>query len=188
MTIKSDNGPQFRSYEFGEYCDCQMGTGQWRSRKTECVNHETCTYSPGVRSELEERTADVCAKYHGLPHSTTGKSPAELNYNRKFRGKLPDFTLENRDDLDVRDQAAELKGLSKMHVDKRRGARYTNVDVGDEVLVRQGIMNKLSTTFKPTQFVVVRKSGNSLIVESPDGVQYSRNSSMARRFHIYSLN
>ena len=62
-------------------------------------------------------------------------SPA-LNYNRKFRGKLPDFTLECRDDLDVRDKDAELKGLSKMLAGERRGARYTNVDVGDEVLVR----------------------------------------------------
>ena len=68
-------------------------------------------------------------KFRGLPHTTTGKSPAELNYNRKFRGKLPDFTLEYRDDLDVRDKGAELKGLSKMHADERRGARYTNVNV-----------------------------------------------------------
>ena len=58
-----------------------------------------------------------------------------LSYNRKFRGKLPDFTLEYRDDLDVRDKDAELKGLSKMHADERRGARYTNIDMGDEVLV-----------------------------------------------------
>ena len=43
-------------------------------------------------------------------------------------------------------------------------------------------MNKLSTTFNPKPCLVVRKSGNSLIVESPDGVQYSRNSSHVRKY------
>ena len=109
--------------------------------------------------------------YH---HSTTGKSPAELNYSRKFRGKLPDFKLEYRDDLDVRDKYAELKGLSKMHAEDRKGARYTNVDQGNEELVRQDKVNKFSTSFNPSPCVVVRKSGNSLVAESPDGVQYSR--------------
>ena len=49
-------------------CDCQMGTGQLRSRTTECVHHETCAHSPDSRSELEERTADTCDK---VPWSTT---------------------------------------------------------------------------------------------------------------------
>ena len=69
-----------------------------------------------------------------------------------------------------------------MHADERRVARYTNVDVVDEVLVRQDRVNKFSTTFNPTPRVVVRKSGNSQIVESPDGVQYSRNSSHVRKY------
>ena len=43
-------------------------------------------------------------------------------------------------------------------------------------------MNKFSTTFNPTPCVVVRKSGNSPIVESPEGVQYSRNSSHVRKY------
>ena len=65
---------------------------------------------------------------------------------------------------------------------RRIGARYTNVDVGDEVLMRQDKVNKFATTFNQTPCVVVRKSGNSLIVESPDGVQYSRNSSHVRKY------
>ena len=34
-----------------------------------------------------------------------------------------------------------------MHADERKGARYINVNVLDEVLMRQGRMNKFSTTF-----------------------------------------
>ena len=52
-----------------------------------------------------------------------------------------------------------------MHADERSGARYTNVDVGDEVLVRKDRVNTFPTTFNPNQCAVVRKSGHSLIVE-----------------------
>ena len=192
MTIKSDNGPQFRSDEFGEYCThyaiqhlrvtakWAQANGEVERQNASIMKRVRIAQAAGLNWKKELRT--YVAKYRGLPHTTTGKSPAELNYNRKFRGKLPDFTLEYRDDLDVRDKDAELKGLSKMHADERRGARYTNVDVGDEVLVRQDKVNKFSTTFNPTPCVVVRKSGNSLIVESPDGVQYSRNSSHVRKY------
>ena len=118
------------------------------------------------------------AKYRGLPYSTTGR----IKLQPKVQRKLPNFTLECRNDLDVRDKDAELKGLSKMHADQRRGARYTNVDLGDEVLVRQDKVNTFSTTLNQTPCVVVRISDNSMIVESPDGVQYSRNSSHVRKF------
>ena len=192
MTIKSDNGPQFRSDEFGDYCThyaiqhlrvtakWAQANGEVERQNASIMKRVRIAQAAGLNWKKELRT--YVAKYRGLPHSTTGKSPAELNYNRKFRGKLPDFTLEYRDDLDVRDKDAELKGLSKMHADERRGARYTNVDVGDEVLVRQDKVNKFSTTFNPNPCLVVRKSGNSLIVESPDGVQYSRNSSHVRKY------
>ena len=192
MTIKSDNGPQFRADEFGDYCTHHAiqhlrVTAKWAQANCE-VERQNASIMKRVRIaqaaglDWKKELRTYVAKYRGLPHSTTGKSPAELNYNRKFRGKLPDFTLEYRDDLDVRDKDAELKGLSKMHADERRGARYTNVDVGDEVLVRQDKVNKFSTTFNPNPCLVVRKSGNSLIVESPDGVQYSRNSSHVRKY------
>ena len=134
------------------------------------MKHVRIAQAAGLNWKKELRT--YVAKYRGLPHSTTGKSPAELNYNRKFRRQLPDFTLEYRDDLDVRDKDAELKGLSIKQADERIGARYTNVGVGEEVLVRQDRVNKFLTTFL-TQCVAVRKSGNSLIVESPDVTEFN---------------
>ena len=36
-------------------------------------------------------------------------------------------------------------------------------------------LKKLSTAFNPNPFKVVSKTGNSLVVESPTGNQYSRN-------------
>ena len=98
-----------------------------------------------------------------------------------MRGKLPDMTINQVPDMAVRDRDAEQKGQAKMYADARRGAQYSNVNVGDNVLVRQDKINKLTTTFGATPFTVVNKTGNSLVVESPEGVQYSRNTIQSRR-------
>ncbi|KAK2176541.1 hypothetical protein NP493_657g01048 [Ridgeia piscesae] len=90
-----------------------------------------------------------------------------------MRGKLPDMTTNH-----VPDQ----KGKAKMYADARRRAQYSNVNVGDKVLVRQDKINKLTTTFGATPFTVVNKTGNSLVVESPEGVQYSRNTTHVRKY------
>ena len=42
---------------------------------------------------------------------------------------------------------------------------------GDEVLVKQERKNKLSTPFALEPYDVATKTGNSVVVESPDGVQ-----------------
>ena len=62
------------------------------------------------------------------------------------------------------------------------GARYSEVEMGDRVLVQQEKTNKLSTPFNPTPLTVVSKTGNSLVIEADDGAQYSRNTSHVREF------
>ena len=52
------------------------------------------------------------------------------------------------------------------------------MSVGDNVLVRKDKVNKLTTTFGATPFMVVNKNGNCLTVESPD----SRNTTHVRRY------
>ena len=75
----------------------------------------------------------------------------------------------------VRDRDGEQKSKSKSYADSRRGARPSEVLPGDQVLVQQEKIDKLSTRFNPTPYTVVSKHGNSLIVQSQQGAQYSRN-------------
>lgn len=49
------------------------------------------------------------AMYKAIDHNNTGKSPAELLFNLKIRGKLPDFTML-RNDQEMRNCDAEQKG------------------------------------------------------------------------------
>ena len=55
--------------------------------------------------------------------------------------------------------------------DKKRHAECSDLSPGDKVLVKQEKQNKLSIPFAPQPYEVVTKSGNSVIVESPEGVQ-----------------
>ena len=58
----------------------------------------------------------------------------------------------------------------------------SEVEVGDQVLLKQDKQNKLTTNFGGLPHEVLSKLGNSLIVQSPDGVQYRRNTSHVHRY------
>ncbi|VDI82386.1 Hypothetical predicted protein [Mytilus galloprovincialis] len=84
--------------------------------------------------------------YRSTPHSTTGKSPAELLFNRKIRTKLPEINAENeKDDSDTRRKNFEMKEKGKIYRDKKRKTRESDIDVGDIVLQKQTKTNIIRT-------------------------------------------
>ena len=192
VTLKCDNGPQFRSHEFRKFCeengiDHVKVTAKWAQANRE-VERQNDSIMKRIRIAQAEgqnwrkELQKYVTKYRATEHPATRKTPAELLFNRKMRGKLPVFQAENHSDLEVRDRDAENKGKAKLYTDARRNARYSEVEVGDEVLVRQEKTNKFSTPFNPEPFTIVGKTGNSVIVASQKGVQYSRNTSHVKKF------
>ena len=192
ISLKSDRGPQFISDEFQEYCKqnniahCKV-TARWAQANGEVERQNASLLKRLQIAQAESRDwrkemRKYLTAYRGIEHATTGKSPAELLFNRKMRNKLPYISTHPLLDTEVRDRDAEQKGKAKLYADARRGARHSAVSVGDKVLVRQEKVNKLTTTFGATPFTVVNKNGNSLTVESPDGAQYSRNTTHVRRY------
>ena len=76
-------------------------------------------------------------KYRGLPQTTTGKSPAEMMFNRQIKGKLPDLNIGYyRNDVEARDRDAEQKSKMKNYADQRRHAKGSRIEVGDMVLLK----------------------------------------------------
>ena len=118
---------------------------------------------------MEEGTACVVV-VRSLPHLTTGVSPAELLFGRKIRTRLPELR-DVQVELEVRDRDNEQKNKGKMYADNKRKACYSDILLGDKVLVQEERQNKFSTRFNPVPFTIVRKQGNSLVVESQEGVQ-----------------
>ena len=192
-TMKSDNGPQFISQEFATYCDdngiehCRT-TAKWAQANGEVERQnqsllKRMRIAQAQNKDWQREMRKYLMQYRALPHNTTGRSPAEMLFNRHIRTKLP-LTGAGYHPLDqeVRDRDAEQKMRAKLYADNRRGAKYSDVNVGDTVLIQQERENKLTTPFSPVPHKVVSKTGNSLIAESPEGVRYQRNTTHVRKY------
>ena len=104
-----------------------------------------------------------------------------------MRTKLPELKEESTES-EMRDRDGEMKAKVKRYADKKRNAQESDLAPGDQVLVRQERKNKLSTPFAPEPYDVVTKTGNSVVVESPDGVQLMRNTTHVKRYEETSQN
>ncbi|XP_022802839.1 uncharacterized protein K02A2.6-like [Stylophora pistillata] len=145
LAIKSDNGPQFCSEEFREYCK-QNGivhiktTPKWPQANEE-VERQNASLMKRIRIAQAEGLDWVkelrryVTKYRGIDHTTTSKSPAKLLFNRKMRGKLPELHADYHLDLEIRDKDAEVKAKTKAYADKFTNAKPSDVQVGDQVLL-----------------------------------------------------
>ena len=189
-TIKSDNGPQFKSNEFREYCEqhgiiYQKVTAKWAQANGEVERQNRSLLKRLQIAENKQWRAELrkyLTAYRSIPHNTTGRSPAELLFNRKVKGRIPDLSTDHAYDHEVHDRDAEQKAKSKAYADIHRRASPSSIELGDEVLVQQDKTNKLSTAFNPNPCKVISKTGNSLVVESPTGNQYSRNTSHVKQY------
>ena len=54
---------------------------------------------------------------------------------------------------------------------------------GDKVLLKQQQLNKWTTPFESQPYELIGKCGNSVLVESPEGAQYKRNTAHVKLYH-----
>ena len=74
------------------------------------------------------------------------------------------------------------KEKGKLYVDTKKRAQDSQIQEGDQVLVKQERQNKLSTPFKPSPFTVIQKQGSSVVIV--DGrSQYHRNVTHLKKFY-----
>lgn len=158
-TLKSDNGPQFKSDEFKSFCE-ENGirhlktTPKWAQANGE-VERQNASIMKRIRIvqseglDWQKELRKYVTVYRGIVHNTTGKSPAKLLFKRIMRGKLPELKSVDKD-LEVHDHDAEKKGKYKLNADEHRKADFSNVAVGDRVLIRQDKTDKFTTPFNAT--------------------------------------
>ena len=120
---------------------------------------------------------------YSTPHSVTGVSPAEMLFRRKLRTKLPELS-DNQGSLDseIRDRDRERKEKGKLYADEKRRAEDSHLKVGDQVLLKTNKENKMGAENEASPYSVVSKSGNSVEIESKDGVQYKRNVTHVKKY------
>ncbi|XP_030765152.1 uncharacterized protein K02A2.6-like [Sitophilus oryzae] len=187
--INADNGRQFTSIEFKNYC-----------KETGIELFHTIPYWPQQNGEVERQNRDIlkrikisCAlkqnwkrdlldymmMYNSTPHSITGKSPSELFFRRFFRDKIPSISdLENNNlDSEVRDRDKILKEQGKEYGDRKRKAVETHLEPGDKVYVKNLIKsNKTCPNFNRSPHTVINKNGGNIQIRNDEtGQDYRRN-------------
>lgn len=192
-SLKADNGTQFKSEDFQDYCIENN------------INFvEIIPYWPRENGEVERQNRSILKRliisqnsnrdwkqdlleylhmYRATPHSTTMKTPSELMFGRTIRDKIPTIEQPLEVDEQLKDCDKEKKEKGKQYGDSKRNAKTIDLKVGDVVwLKRMMKSNKLSPTFDPVPFVIIERTGAEILVENPETkTRYRRNVSHATR-------
>ena len=115
-------------------------------------------------------------QYRATPHPSTGKSPAELLFGRKFRVRLPDIRTNpatDRQDLQEA-RVADLKAKLKMkrYKDAKGNVREHKIKQGDLILLKRKT-TKHRSPFDPDPFIAIHVNGTQIQGER-DGTTKTR--------------
>ena len=98
-------------------------------------------------------------------------------FNRVIRGRLPILNKNkfvNRHD-EARENEAKKQVYNKQYADKKCIAKWSEIEVGDHVLVQQRKKNKLSARFNETPYVVTHIQGSQITARNRDDHCITRN-------------
>ena len=172
-TLSTDNGPPYFGDEMSQYAkqmgikltpvtpeDPQCNGFAENFVKTLCKLLHTCAAEDkDPKRELNR----FLLQYRATPHLTTGRSPAEMLFNRRIRTKLPlhSSKCETDEKKEIRKVHDSKKLRQKEYFDKRRRAAEKKVKIGDQVLIKQ----KKTTTsppYNPDPLTVTSVTGNQV--------------------------
>ena len=121
------------------------------------------------------------ATYRTTPHTVTGVCSAEFSFGQKICTKMPELCETTVNDDELRDHDWEKKIKAKTYADERRGAQPNDLQTGDQVPLKKKKSDKLSAKFESEPDEIVEK-GNSVVIQSPEKVQYKRNVTEVKKF------
>lgn len=120
------------------------------------LNWNSLKISQNTNGDWKSDLKKYLLMYRSTPHSTTLRSPADLMFSYRMRDKLPMMTQPLEVDEELRERDKNKKEKEKEYADEKRGARPSNVAVGDVVLAKRRIVsNKLQPAFETTPYNVV---------------------------------
>ena len=110
--------------------------------------------------------------YRATPHKVTGRSPAELLFNRRIRTKLPGLRVQQEGDMDreVRERHEKEKVKQKSYADEKRKARPKEVKLGDQIMIQQR-KSTIKTPWDPRPYTVTQVKGSQVEVKRGDEVK-----------------
>ena len=70
----------------------------------------------------------------------------------------------------------------KEYADTTQGAKHSNIEEGDKVLLKQTREKQLSPNYEPESYIVTRKDGNAVILQDTNGNNKTRNIAHMKKF------
>lgn len=186
-SLKADNGPQFKSEDFQNYCienniKFVRTTPYWPRENGEVERQNKSILKRLIISQNQNQNwkqdmLEFLHMYRSTPHSITMKTPSELMFGRTIRDKLPNIEQPSEVDESLKDHDKEKKEMGKQYSDGKRNAKTSELKVGDVVWLKRLMKtNKLSPTFDPEPYVIIERMGSELLVEDPETkAKYRRN-------------
>ncbi|XP_062538670.1 uncharacterized protein K02A2.6-like [Armigeres subalbatus] len=188
LSIQSDNGPPFQSAAFTKYWE-DKGVKVLKSIPlSPQTNGSVERQNPGIIKALAASKLEGSNWRHALevyvhhrntlvPHSRLGITPFELMVGWRYRGTFTSLWHPSKSELDrydVRERDDYAKLISKKDADASRGAKSSDIRVGDIVLITQHKKSKTDAAFSHERFRVITRDGAKLVLMSANGIQYSR--------------
>lgn len=196
LVIQSDNGPPFQSDKFIQTWQNKGITVQksipWSPQSNGAIERQ----NQGIKKALAAAKLDSTNWRLALesyvhnhnkvrPLSRLGVTPFELLVGWKYRGTFPCLweacSTNELDREEIREKDAFSKQESKRYADLRRGAKESDLTVGDRVVLTQQKRLKSDPTYGAEKYTILAREGAKIVVRSDRGVVYSRNVGDAKR-------
>ena len=82
----------------------------------------------------------------------------------------------------VVERETRAKLHKKEYADRTQGAKHSDIEEGDKVLLKETCENKLAPNYEPEPYIVTRKDGNAAILQDTNGNNKMRNIAHMKKF------
>ena len=174
--ITTDGGPPYNGEEFKKFAQNMGFTHRLTTPESAQANGFAEIFVKTLVKLIHTAVADkkdpqravqsYLMAYRATPHTVTGRSPAELLFNRSIQTKLPRALREEQatGDKELRERHNREKEKQKKHFDKRNKTKEKQLEVGDEIMLQQK-KTTLRSPFDPDTYKVKEVKGSSVVAE-----------------------
>lgn len=170
--IVCDNGQPFASEEFARFCSVNgiiiQHTVPYAAFQNGLVERQNRNLLKTIRISVAtgrnwmNDLQDFLHSYRATPHSSTHFSPAELLFGWNIRDRLPPIR-RSVDVTEARENDRNSKEKGRLYTNMKKHTKYSKIDVGDHVLVKNMLRkNKLTTNFASQPHIVLQRNGTRL--------------------------